>query len=356
MTNEDLGYNSAFENSRLPLGLGDLAVARVISESRGAYVVKNATGEYRAKVTGKQIFTAAVRESFPAVGDWVEISPIDDKQAVIEGILPRQSILKRKYGDKSKSGEKNDLQLIGTNIDVAFIIESVDRDYNLNRFERYFVIAQNGGVTPVIVLNKTDLLNPAELNAKLAELEDRFPTIKVITTSAKTDDGLAELKHYITMQKTYCFLGSSGVGKSSLINKLLETESIKVGDISLYSMRGKHTTTARQMYFLRNGGIVIDNPGTREVGLGEGKLGVDQLFDDIAELALECKFVDCTHSHEPNCAVRAKVESGELSKDRYDNYLNLKKEAAQTELTKSEKRIKDRRFGKFLKNAKKRLV
>lgn len=356
MTNEDLGYSSVFEAGRIELGLGDFAVARVVSESRGAYMVKNATGEYRATVTGKQMFTAISRENYPAVGDWVAISPLGDEQAVIEGILPRQTILKRKYGDKSKSGEKNDLQLIGTNIDVAFIVESVDRDYNLNRFERYFLIAEQGGVTPAIILNKTDFLTAEDLQAKLTEINERFPTVAVIPTSTVDENGLLELRQFITKQKTYCFLGSSGVGKSSLINKLLATDSIKTGEISAYSGRGMHTTTARQMYFLQNGGIVIDNPGTREVGITEGTEGVTLLFDDITELAQQCKFVDCTHTHEPGCAIVTAVQAGQIDEGRYQNFLNLKKEAAFAELTAVEKRTKDKRFGKFLKKAKKDFI
>ena len=353
MTNEDLGYSSLFEKDRQELNLGDLAVARVISETRGAYTVKNALGEYRAKVTGKRMFTATTRENYPAVGDWVSIETIDDEQAVIEAILPRQSILKRKYGDKSKSGEKNDLQLIGTNIDVAFVVESIDRDYNLNRFERYFVIAQNGGVVPAIILNKSDLLNKEEMGSKILEIHNRFPDIDIITTSTKNDSGLDELRNYIKKHKTYCFIGSSGVGKSSLINKLLSADLIKTSDISLYSGRGIHTTTSRQMYFLNNGGIVIDNPGTREVGLDESAQGIEISFDDIVDLANECKFVNCTHIHEPGCAVIAKVKSGELDEQRYKNFLTLKKEAAFSDMSKLEKRVKDRRFGKFIKKSKK---
>ncbi len=355
MTNEDLGYNNAFEASRIELGLGDFTVARVISESRGAYKVKNATGEYRATITGRQVFTASSRENYPAVGDWVTITTIDDTQAVINAILPRQTILKRKYGDRSKSGEKDSLQLIGTNIDVAFVIESVDRDYNLNRFERYFIIAQNGGVSPAIILNKTDLLTPEALHAKLTELKARFPGIAIIPTSTVHESGLVELKQFITKRMTYCFLGSSGVGKSSLINKLLNSEFIKTRDISAYSGRGMHTTTARQMYFLQDGGIVIDNPGTREVGIAEGGQSVEIFFDDITALATECKFIDCTHTHEPDCRVTIALKAGELDEERYLNYLNLKKEAEFADMTNTEKRVRDRRFGKFIKDAKKEL-
>ncbi len=353
MTNEDLGYTSSFEKSKNTLLLGDFPVARVISESRGAYMVKNADGEYRAKVTGRQIHSATSRESYPAVGDWVAITILNDEQATIEGVLERQTILKRKHGDKNRSEEKSSIQIIATNIDVALIIESVDRDFNLNRFERYFLIAKNGGVTPAIILNKIDLLTPEDLEEKLTQIKDRFPEIDVIPTSTRNDTGLDTLKKYITKGKTYCFLGSSGVGKSSLINKLLNIHSIKTGDISAYSGRGAHTTTARQMYFMENGGIVIDNPGTREVGIAEEEQSVEGFFDDIAEMAKTCKFVNCTHTHEPGCSVTAAVASKELDEEKYLNYLNLKKEAEYFDMNTTEKRLKEKQFGKFIKTAKK---
>ena len=355
MTNEELGYNATFEAARIELGFGDFSIARVISQSRGAYTVKNAGGEYRAQITGKHIFTASSREDYPAVGDWVAIDTLGDEQAVIQGILPRTTLLKRTYGDKNKRGEKDTTQVIAANIDVAFIIESVDRDYNLNRFERYFVMVESGGVTPAIILNKTDLLTKEEFDVLVKELQARFPDIDIIPTSTIDGNGLDTLTRYITKGKTYCFLGSSGVGKSSLINTLLNKDSIKTGGISAYSGRGKHTTTARHMYFLDTGGIVIDNPGTREVGIADGASGTDMLFDDIIELAKGCKFADCTHIHEPGCHVVHAVESRTLDREKYAHYLTLKKETAHHEMSDIEKREKNRQFGKFIKTAKKGL-
>jgi ribosome biogenesis GTPase len=307
------------------------------------------------KITGKHIFTASSSEDYPAVGDWVAIDTLGDEQAVIQGVLPRTTLLKRTYGDKNKRGEKDTTQVIAANIDVAFIIESVDRDYSLNRFERYFVMVESGGVTPAIILNKTDLLTKEAFNERVNELKNRFPNIDIIPTSTIDGAGLDTLTEYIEKGKTYCFLGSSGVGKSSLINTLLNQDSIKTSSISEYSGRGKHTTTARHMYFLEHGGIVIDNPGTREVGIADGASGTDILFDDIIELAKECKFADCTHTHEPGCHVTHAVASGTLDKERYLNYLTLKKETVHHELSDTEKREKNRQFGKFIKTAKKSL-
>ncbi|MFH1129637.1 MAG: ribosome small subunit-dependent GTPase A [Patescibacteria group bacterium] len=350
---EDFGYNDFFESNREKLGLDNFSIARVVAEHRGAYRVVNQNGEFLAKITGKQMFIASSREDYPAVGDWVAITELDVERAVIHGILPRKTIIKRKYGDKNKIGEKTGTQVIGANIDVAFMVESIDRDYNLNRFERYFAIAKDGGVDSAIILNKIDLISKEELDAKLIEIKNRFKDVDIISTSTINDKGLAELKACILRGKTYCFLGSSGVGKSSLINKLLEENAIKVGDISDYSNRGKHITTSREMYFLKSGGIVIDNPGMREVGMTDASAGIDSLFDEITELGRKCKYADCTHVHEPNCEVLIALKSGKIDEAKYRNYVSLKKEAEFKEMSDFEKKEKDRNFGKFLKTAKK---
>jgi ribosome biogenesis GTPase / thiamine phosphate phosphatase len=355
ITNEDLGYTPFFESSRESLGFHECAVARVIVVHRGSYTVKNADGEYTAKVTGKQMFTATSRETYPTVGDWVVIEELNAEQAVIQAVLPRQTLITRKHGDKSRNIKKSETQVIGANIDVAFIVESLNRDFSINRFERYFVIAKEGGVRPVIILNKIDLVSTEELNTKIAEIQNRFGDVEIITTSVIRDDGLHELKQYIEKRKTYCFLGSSGVGKSSLINALLEKEIVETGDISEYAARGKHTTTRREMYFLKNGGIVIDNPGMREVGVADADSNIDACFDEITALGTECKFANCTHIHEPGCRVLTAVESGELDAEKYANYINLKKESEHYEATELEKKEKERQFGKFLKTAKKTL-
>ena len=346
---EDLGYSDIFESNRIKLKLDGFLVARVIAEHKGLYKVKNADGEYFGKVTGKQMFTAFSREDYPAVGDWVAISEASKGQAVIHSVLPRRTIIKRKYSGKSET------QIIATNIDVAFVIESVDVDFNLNRFERYFAIVKDGGAKSVVIINKIDLISKDELELKVAQLKNRFGKIDFILTSNTTNEGLDELKAYILKGKTYCFLGSSGVGKSSLINKLLGKNIIKTENISTGNGRGRHATTSREMYFLENGGIVIDNPGMREVGMTDVITGVDDSFDEINLLAKKCKYVDCAHIHEPGCAVLSALKSGELDEKKYSNYINLKKEVEHYEMTAFDKIKKDRQFGKFIKNAKKEL-
>jgi ribosome biogenesis GTPase len=343
---EDLGYSEFFESSRTGLGLGDYEVARVIAEYKEAYRVKNIAGEWLAKITGRQMFKAKSREDYPCVGDWVAITRRNTAEAVIHKLLPRQTILRRKHSNKSGA------QVIGANIDAAFIIESMDRDYNLNRFERYFAMVTEGNIQPVIILNKIDLIPEAELDLKLAQLKERFKDIDVIPISALTGAGLAGLMAYIAKGKTYCFLGSSGVGKSSLINKLLGTDNIKTNAINIVTGGGQHTTASRKMYFLTNGGMVIDNPGMKEIGLTDATAGIDNVFEEIVGLSIKCKYKNCSHISEAGCAVLLALHSGQLDSGKYENYVRLRKEAKYYEMTELEKRRTERKFGRFIKKAK----
>jgi ribosome biogenesis GTPase / thiamine phosphate phosphatase len=339
----DFGYGEFFESGRQDLKLSEYSIARVIAEYREAYRVRSDDGEYFAKITGKHMFTATKREDYPAVGDWVAIDKQPDHKAVIRGILPRKSMLQKKYSDKQAN------QIIATNIDIAFIVESMDKDYNLNRFERFFVLAIEGKIHPVIILNKTDLISETELNNRISEIRNRFNDTDIISTSAITEKGLDELREHMKSGMTYCFLGSSGVGKSSLINKLLRKDEIKTREISLSLGKGKHTTTTREMYFLEHGGLVIDNPGTREVGISDSDTGIENVFEEIRLLSQKCKYSDCGHTNEPGCAVLKALEGNTLDKDKYENYIKLKKESKYYKLTDVQKRAKDRKFGQFVK-------
>lgn len=339
----DLGYDDFFELGKKELGLTKYPVARVIAEYKEAYRVKSADGEYLAKITGKQMYQAQKREDYPAVGDWVIIDELADNKAIILATLPRRTILKKQYSDKQ------DIQIIATNIDTAFIVESLDRDYNLNRFERFLVLINEGNIKPIIVLNKIDLIPKIELEIRINQIKDRFNDIEIITTSTLNEQGLNNLLKQIKKGLTYCFLGSSGVGKSSLINKLLGNDEIKTGEINPYIERGRHTTTTREMYFLENGGIVIDNPGTREVGIANADVGIENVFDEISLLSHKCRFANCTHTHEPDCAVLNAVGQKELNKGKYDNFIKLKKESEFYKMNEVERRAKDRKFGQFVK-------
>lgn len=343
---ESLGYNQFFEESRLKLGVSSDCLARVIAEHRGAYEIINLDGEFRAVVSGKLMLNALRRDDYPAVGDWVIVKDIAEDAKVIEDILPRRTYLQKKYSGKDET------QLIASNVDVAFIVESMDRDYSVNRFERYIVLALEGSVRPVVILNKSDLITDTELSARIKQLGKRFRNVDILKTSVLTEDGLNELSNYIHGGSTYCFLGSSGVGKSSIINKLIHEDSIETKEIGSKTGRGRHTTTAREMYFTSEGGIIIDNPGSREVGIVDFGEGSKELFVDIEKLAEECKFKDCNHANEQGCAVLAAIDSGYIDASQYENYLKLRRETEHYEMSSLERRQKDRKFGKFIKNAK----
>lgn len=319
--------------------------AKIIAHYRGKYKVKLENQELWAEITGKMMHTASGPDDYPVVGDWVKISKFEDDFALIHEILPRKTFIQRKAAGKEEA------QVIAANIDVVFIVQSVDQNYNLNRFERYISLAAAGKTQPVIVLNKIDLIPEVELAEKISQIKSRFKKIKILTTSVLSDNSIIDLTNFIKDQKTYCFLGSSGVGKSSIINKLLGKDLLKTKEISISTKKGKHTTTHRELFSLENGGMVIDTPGMREIGIVDSVKEGENVFNDISELAIGCKFTDCTHRQEPGCAVIAAVESQELDNGRYLNYLKLKKEADFYAMTKLEKERKDYKFGKMVHKA-----
>lgn len=322
-----------------------LCVARVIAEHKGAYDIALDGSICRAVVTTKLITAATGRDDFPAVGDWVVVTDEPADPRIIDVVLPRVSTLHKQYGGKTAA------QLMVANADVAFIVESTDRDYSPNRFERYVVLVREGGVQPVLVLNKADKLPEAELADRISELKTRFVGIDVLVTSTVGAAGLNLLTAYLQPGLTYCFLGSSGVGKSTIINKLLENDAIKTQGVSAKSDRGRHTTTGRALYVMESDSIIIDNPGSREVGVTDAQTGIVEVFDDIETLANNCRFADCVHNAEPGCAVLQALNDGHMQPSHYQNYLKLTKESAHFAATVEQKRQKDKRFGKIVKRA-----
>ena len=315
--------------------------ARVIAQYRGKYRVAHAQNEYWAEMTGKMMYNAGSGGDHPVVGDLVNISSHEQDQAMIHEILPRRTVLQR------KAPGKNEQQIIAANIDAAFIIQAVDRDFNLNRFDRYLTIIYDGNIEPLLVLNKTDLISAAEREEKVAQVKERYRDIDIITTSTVNKDGLAGLAGSLKKDKIYCLVGSSGVGKSSLINQLLGKDLLKTKEISISTHKGKHATTHRELFTLENGAMVIDTPGIRELGIAAAESGMESVFDEVHALAKKCKYTDCTHEQEPGCAVLAALSAGAFSKSKYLNYVKLKKEAAYYQMTALEKRKKIIRSAKW---------
>lgn len=348
MTLEDLGYNIELENYRKDQNLDSFEVGRVISEHKERYVVKTANKEYDAEIIGNLRFSALKRSDFPAVGDWVAFSEYDENKVLIHSVFPRKTIIERQA--VGKQGEK---QIIATNIDYALIVQAVDRDFNINRIERYLTICYTSNVVPIIVLNKIDLIDDTELTKLITTVQERIKQIPIIAISNETQKGIERLKESVEKGKTYCLLGSSGVGKSTLLNNLSGKQLMKTKAISTSTNKGRHVTSHRELLVLENGGILIDNPGMREVGIADSKDGLEITFETILKLSTDCKFNNCTHTTEIDCAVIAALDRGEIDERSYENYLKMEREKEHFESTIAERRKKDKDFGKMVKNYKK---
>jgi len=296
-----------------------LYLARVTEQHRDLYKVVSEKGELQAGVSGSFIYRAEDNSDFPAVGDWVMIDRLDDSSgnAVIHQILRRKSVFERKT-----AGTGNSIQIVAANIDIIFICMSLNADFNLRRIERYLSIAWNSMATPVIVLTKADLCE--DLDQKLIEIAKVSVGTDVVVCSSLEENGYDEVLPYITEGKTIAFIGSSGVGKSTLINRLAGSDVMETKEIRGDDDKGRHTTTHRQLILLPNGGNVIDTPGMRELQLDSANLS--RAFEDVEDLAEHCRYNDCSHTSEPGCAVRKAIETGELPEERLESYRKRQKE------------------------------
>ncbi|WP_422080808.1 ribosome small subunit-dependent GTPase A [Ulvibacterium sp.] len=348
MTLQDLGYHDVLEQFKIDQNLDLFEVGRVISEHKERYIVKSPTKEFDAEILGNLRFTAESRYDLPAVGDWVAFSEYDDNKALIRAVYPRTSILERQA-----VGKKAQVQIIATNIDFGLIVQAVDRDFNVNRLERYLTICNASKVAPIIVLSKIDLLPESDSENVVYRVKQRIKGIPIVTVSNQMDKGYDTLNRIIQKGKTYCLLGSSGVGKSTLLNHISGKSVMKTGHISTSVNKGRHVTSHRELVVMENGGILIDNPGMREVGISDLSGGLEITFETILEYTQNCKFKDCTHTQEKGCAVLEAVENGDIDYNSYANFQKIEREKLHFESSVLEKKKRDKSFGKMVKQVKK---
>jgi ribosome biogenesis GTPase len=340
----ELGMETYFKGR--PLKESSYEIGRVTFSSNGLYRVLSSQGEFQSRVSGKFYYETTGTRDFPCVGDWVLFEPLTgEAKGVIHEVLERKSLLSRHV-----AGEKNEEQLIAANVDTVFLVSALNQDFNLRRMERYLTQVYESGANPVFLLTKKDLCY--DLDAKMKAIEGIAFGVPILIIDALHNEGMVDLQEYIYTGQTVSLIGSSGVGKSTVVNRLLGQDYQKTQAIREEDSHGRHTTTHRELFLLPTGGVVIDTPGMRELQLWTGEEAARAVFDEIEALANHCRFRDCEHQKEPGCAVRAAIESGELAEERYQSYVKLQREAAFVELkekygTSRATRIQSQRFRKI---------
>ena len=347
---EKMGYSDWFQSRVDNHKIALHEVARVISVHKDSYIISKGTaskgsGEVYAELSGNLSYTVDSASELPTTGDWVYADFYDDDtHAIIHAVFPRKSLLKRKT-----AGKLVDYQLIAANIDVAFIIQSANENFNLRRLERYLVMVNESGITPVILFSKCDLATEQELSEIEKSVSEIAPQATLIAFSNLSGENIDTIKNSLKTGHTYCLLGSSGVGKTTLLNSILGDDQFETKTVSKKESKGRHTTTSRELVQLESGAMIIDTPGMRELGNLSVDTGLDETFSEIIALSQRCKFADCSHTKEKGCAIQAAINDGELSKERYKNYQKMKNESEFYDMSYSEKRKKDKDFGKMIK-------
>jgi len=340
-----LGFNSCFQDNLDPEHVESFEIARVIAVHKDSYTISNGEEELLAELVGKIIYTASSPLDYPAVGDWILASFYDENTfSIIHEILPRKTLLKTKT-----PGKKIDFQLIAANIDVAFIVQSLDENFNLRRLERYLVMCNESNIHPIVLLSKSDLLPHDEIADRIEKIKNIMPHLEVVPFSNEQESDRDIIEDFLEPGLTYCLLGSSGVGKTTLLNNLLGESLFKTKTVSKKESKGRHATTHRQLIKLDCGALIIDTPGMRELGNFAIESGLDETFSEITEFSKHCRFHDCAHINEKGCAVLKAIEDGRLSEERYQNYMKMNKESMYNEMSYHEKRRKDKEFAKMCK-------
>ena len=313
-----LGWNRYSQSIKNLENFSSENLARVAVENRGGYLLYSNFGELTGIVQGKFMRNAKDETDYPKVGDWVEIEKLQgENKAIIKSILPRKTKISRK-----RAGEDVAEQIIAANVDIAFIVQGLDGDLNLSRLERYVAMAREGNCEPIILLNKSDINTNGE--RILEDIKQKIGDFKIFLVSARTQQGIAEIKSLIVEGISVVFVGSSGVGKSTLINTILGSEKQKTDLIRLDDSKGRHTTTKRELIILPSGGLLIDTPGMRELGLWASQSALSETFQDVDEFAKLCKFNDCDHKKDKGCAVVEALNAGNISRQRYETFINLR--------------------------------
>jgi ribosome biogenesis GTPase len=312
-----LGWDEGWAEAFAPFAKEGLVPGRVIREHRGRYRVMTEGGEVVGTASGRMRLDALGKSDLPGVGDWVALRPpSSDGRAYVQAVIPRRSAFKRRA-----AGDENVEQVLASNVDTVFLVSGLDHDFNPRRIERYVVLAWESGARPVVVLNKSDLR--ADFDECRREIEALAPGVTVLAISTREPESLAVLDPYLRPGRTVGLLGSSGVGKSTLLNRLLGEDVQTTRAVRETDQRGRHTTTSRHLFVLPSGALVIDTPGMRELQLWESDDGLAATFDDVESLAARCRFRDCTHESEPGCAVREATEAGTLPAERLDSFRKL---------------------------------
>jgi ribosome biogenesis GTPase len=348
VTLEDLSWDGRRDDQFAPFRAAGLEPGRVALEHTHIYRVVTPTEDVLARVAGRLRHEAATRRDFPAVGDWVALKT-GSSGTTIHAVLPRTSQFIRKA-----AGRRAEEQVVAANVDTVFLVTGLDGDFNVRRIERYLILVWESGAQPIVVLNKADLAD--DLDRRIAETARVAAGTPVHVTSTRTGAGMDLLAERLAPGKTFALLGSSGVGKSSIVNWLAGDDLLKISEVRESDSRGRHTTSHRQLVVLPGGALVIDTPGMREIQLWDADEGISEVFQDIEALAPGCRFRDCQHRAEPGCAVRAAIDAGELEAGRLENYLKLQDERRSLEARVDERAQQEaKRLGKIQSKAIKRM-